>query len=78
MRIFPYIKYSNVETKRSLLDQPCRSASGGREGLTPSRIQGMLITATFILTYAQSPRTVFDPIVGTIAKSFVANPELQF
>lgn len=41
-------------------------------------IQGKTITATFLLTYAQSQRAVFDPVVGDIAKSFVADPKLQF
>ncbi|EFL52184.1 conserved hypothetical protein [Solidesulfovibrio fructosivorans JJ]] len=33
------------------------------------------ITATFVMTYATSRSGVFNPIVGDIAKSFVANPE---
>ena len=40
-------------------------------------ITGRDITATFVLTYAPSRSAVFNPIVGDIAKSFVASPDFR-
>jgi len=40
-------------------------------------IKNKTITATFILTYPKSSSAVFNPLVGDIAKSFVASSDFM-
>ncbi|MFU2207534.1 hypothetical protein [Solidesulfovibrio sp. C21] len=40
-------------------------------------IKNKVITATFILTYPKSSSAVFNPLVGDIAKSFVASSDFM-